>query len=122
MKLHDDISFYFLLTLFIRPAFVNLCRFVLILATAFPLLTTPELIEPLLPLSIHVLESILNSRSIVRFVSSQTMSIHRVGPAFDLLRCVCCVLFVFTCLLLSGVSTSGIWRGVLFSGNRSTSS
>ena len=83
MKLHDDISFYFLLTLFIRPAFVNLCRFVLILATAFPLLTTPELIEPLLPLSIHVLESILNPRSIVRFVSSQTMSIHRVGPAFD---------------------------------------
>ena len=100
MKLHDDISFYFLLTLFIRPAFVNLCRFVLILATAFPLLTTPELIEPLLPLSIHVLES-MNSRSIVRFVSSQTMSIHRVGPAFDFyvaLRFIYCVLFVFTCL------------------------
>lgn len=94
-------SFYFLLTLFIRPAFVNLCRFVLILATAFPLLTTPELIEPLLPLSIHVLESILNSRSTVRFVSSQTMSIHRVGPAFDFyvaLRFIYCVLFVFTCL------------------------
>ena len=120
MKLHDDISFYFLLTLFIRPAFVNLCRFVLILATAFPLLTTPELIEPLLPLSIHVLESILNSRSIVRFVSSQTMSIHRVGPAFDFYVALRFIAF-YSCLRVYGVSTSGIWRGV-FSGNRSTSS
>ena len=112
MKLHDDISFYFILTLFIRPAFVNLCRFVLILATA--VLSSPFLqllIEPRLPIYPRFGIDLEPSFDI-RFVSSQTMSIHRVGPA-SALRCVLSIAF-YSCLRVYGVSTSGIWARSLF--------